>query len=525
MEASFLGRGSYGSVYRLDRTHALKKIIGYDRFEVPGLQEIAALTNIQSNHVIPLSSVHFVEKNEIITAGLVLPLYNGDIIGMINNDDLDTLTRKEIAYQIVQGVADMHRRGWLHRDLKPANILFKFNPLNLPPVGIKVVIADLGMAKKVELGCSDCNYIVVTLAFRAPELLLQTTNYSYPIDIWSLGLIILYLLTGINIHEAKNSIEQLQVYFQIFGLPTGDELITFEKYPAKGILAMALANPEFLSYELLNSMFLNPLLTDEVLEVVTRICQYIPEKRPNAEEILAFKFFDDVRLLSEPLTLNYKFYLTQALLQESSQSSINIATDIDRAAILDWLFHITEELLLQPLIYQQAIYLIDRYSQVFPPDKDYQKTVLAALYIIAKISSEDEYDIGMFYRVSKRRFSAQVISSEVRKIVMTLKGHIIFVTPANLIPLLFPELDEKALLLVNVLLVSSHKFSAEQISYGVAYILSDNKSKIVYTSRYMWGDLDAVVHALHESFKLTDELEYYPQNDLYKKVRYWLDSI
>lgn len=506
--SNFIGKGSYGAVYRLNKTQALKKIKSRVLFGVPALEEIAALINIKSSHVIKLLSLDFVEKNQYITADLVMPLYGGDLIDLILPGKLDLITRKHIAYQIVQGVADMHKRGWLHRDLKPGNILYSQDPL-------KVVIADLGMAKRMPTVCEDCNYLVETLTFRAPELLLKASDYSYPIDIWSLGLIILYVMTGITLNEPDDEIEQLRSYFQVFGLPSEEDLTILEDYPAERRLKKALDRPEFLSYRFLSSMFLNPLLTPDVLEVVTRICKYDPAKRPNSEDILSFKFFDPIRILTEPLTLDHKFYLTQTLLQESSGYPLIKALPPDRLAMLDWLLGITRKLKLSSLVYQQIIYLLDRYSQLVPQLENYQTTALAVLYIVNQTMTDEEYEMENIHILSNKTISMEALSLAVRQVILGLNGEIVFVTPANLLRLLFPKLDEIALFLADLILLSGQKFSAEQVTYGIAYVLSDNREEIVTRSRFMKSDLNDVVEVLIESFQLSQDLEYYPRQKLY----------
>lgn len=82
--------------------------------------------------------------------------------------------------QLLEGVAFLHQQKFLHRDLKSANIL-------LTAQGV-VKIADFGLGRKARL---DGRYTskVVTLWYRAPEILLGAREYSNKVDMWSLGCI------------------------------------------------------------------------------------------------------------------------------------------------------------------------------------------------------------------------------------------------------------------------------------------------------------------------------------------------
>jgi serine/threonine protein kinase len=89
-------------------------------------------------------------------------------------------------------MAYMHDRGYIHRDIKGGNIL-------LNKQGI-LKIADFGLARVLlpqSVG-SQAHYTskVVTLWYRAPELLLGMTNYGPAIDLWSIGCFFTELLTG-----------------------------------------------------------------------------------------------------------------------------------------------------------------------------------------------------------------------------------------------------------------------------------------------------------------------------------------
>ena len=101
-----------------------------------------------------------------------------------------------IAYQIGKGLNYLHQYGIVHRDLKPENIMItEFNNNGI------VKIMDFGLSKIV--GPKDSlNEGYGSLSYCAPEILLRTP-YNKEVDVWSLGVIIYYMLTGKNPFRGK----------------------------------------------------------------------------------------------------------------------------------------------------------------------------------------------------------------------------------------------------------------------------------------------------------------------------------
>ena len=88
-------------------------------------------------------------------------------------------------YQILQGLSHLSAMKMIHRDMKPGNLLYSNKG--------EVKIADFGLAR-IFSGSQMTNK-VVTLWYRAPELLLGERYYTDKVDIWSLGCIFYEIMT------------------------------------------------------------------------------------------------------------------------------------------------------------------------------------------------------------------------------------------------------------------------------------------------------------------------------------------
>src|ERR1700730_2887623 len=113
----------------------------------------------------------------------------GSLSHLIQRDGPLKLSNAElILRQLVEGLAALHRAGIQHRDLKPSNILIESE------TPLEVVLTDFGSSALATM--TLLTQVRTTLAYAAPETL--TGMYSRASDYWSLGIVLIEILTGQN---------------------------------------------------------------------------------------------------------------------------------------------------------------------------------------------------------------------------------------------------------------------------------------------------------------------------------------
>ena len=94
---------------------------------------------------------------------------------------------QKFLYQLLNGIEKCHRHKVLHRDLKPQNLLINREGL--------LKLADFGLARAFGIPVKNFTHEVVTLWYRAPDILLGSKNYTTSVDIWSVGCIFAEIVT------------------------------------------------------------------------------------------------------------------------------------------------------------------------------------------------------------------------------------------------------------------------------------------------------------------------------------------
>jgi len=219
-----VGSGAYCKIRLLtEDPDTACKICNTDKSGIPSpeLREIVILANLARNHhpnVIEIKWIRLHGRSIVIG----MPYIKSDLHGIISSRLYSEADIGPIISGILSGVRHLHLHGIIHRDIKPANILMVDNK--------SPKICDFNLAKSFSgfysPGAHSTN--VVTAPYRAPELWSNRT-YSYGIDTWAIGVILLELFMKKTTWYANNKIDNCLAFIRnkksiYFRLPYGELL-------------------------------------------------------------------------------------------------------------------------------------------------------------------------------------------------------------------------------------------------------------------------------------------------------------
>ena len=291
-----IGEGTYGKVYKArDKTTgkivALKKTrLEMEEEGVPSttLREISLLQMLsESNHIVQLLCVEHLEENNKPCLYLVFEYLTTDLKKYMDRNGrgssypLDPKIVQIAMYQLLKGTAHMHKLGVMHRDLKPQNLLVD----DANPAVPLVKVADLGLGRHYSVPIKAYTHEIVTLWYRAPEVLLGAKHYAPAVDMWSVGCIFAELARKQAIFPGDSELQQLLHIFKLLGTPNEDvwedvtKLQDWHEYPQW--------RPQDLS-----KVF--PKLDEQGIDLLQRMFEYDPAKRITAIDALQHPYFDSM---------------------------------------------------------------------------------------------------------------------------------------------------------------------------------------------------------------------------------------
>jgi len=280
-----LGEGTYGKVYKATckgtlQVFALKRIpIVMDEDGVPAtaIREVSLLKECHHPNVIRLYEVLSLER----ALYLVFEYVDMDLrIFLKRNGAFKNLVAlKNAAWQCIRGTEFCHGRLILHRDLKPQNVLVDSTGRNLK-------LADFGLARLFSVPLRAYTHEVVTLWYRAPEILLGHRKYATPTDIWSLGCIVAEMATAEVLFPGDSQIDTIFKIFRRLGTPSD------EVWPGFSTLRnFSQEFPKWSNTELVDVRCKAPALGPRGVDMINACLRFNPIDRPSAKQLLQHKFF------------------------------------------------------------------------------------------------------------------------------------------------------------------------------------------------------------------------------------------
>ncbi|KAJ0400772.1 hypothetical protein P43SY_008709 [Pythium insidiosum] len=286
-----IGEGTYGIVYKArdlstGRLVALKKIrLEADDEGVPStaMREISLLKELSTHpNVVHLHDVIH-QQNKLY---LVFEFVDQDLKKCLEAvpHRLELLQVKRYLYQLLAGIAFCHANRVLHRDLKPQNLLIdQYGNLKL---------ADFGLARAFGIPIRSYTHEVVTLWYRAPEILLGAKHYSTPVDAWSIGCIFAEMVNKQPLFPGDSEIDELFRIFRVLGTP--------DDHSWPGVSSLPDYKTSFPKWRPQPLSKVVPALDPVGLDLLSRLLVYEPSRRISARAAMAHPWFNDLHSQYQP---------------------------------------------------------------------------------------------------------------------------------------------------------------------------------------------------------------------------------
>ncbi|KAF5442011.1 hypothetical protein F2P56_026739 [Juglans regia] len=289
-----IGRGAYGIVCAAVNAEtreevAIKKIgNAFDnRIDAKRtLREIKLLRHMDHENVIALKDIiRPPQKENFNDVYIVYELMDTDLHQIIrSNQQLTDDHCRYFLYQLLRGLKYVHSANVLHRDLKPSNLLLNAN--------CDLKIGDFGLARTTSETDFMTEY-VVTRWYRAPELLLNCSEYTAAIDIWSVGCILGEIMTRQPLFPGKDYVHQLRLITELIGSPDDSSLGFLRSDNARRYVRQL---PQFPKQEF-SSRFTN--MSPGAVDLLEKMLVFDPNRRITVDEALYHPYLAPLHDINE----------------------------------------------------------------------------------------------------------------------------------------------------------------------------------------------------------------------------------
>eukprot|EP01018_Ginkgo_biloba_P024633 Gb_26499 [translate_table: standard] len=315
-----IGKGAYGIVCSALNSEtnehvAIKKIANAfdNRIDAKRtLREIKLLRHMDHENVVAIRDIIPPPRREAFDdVYIASELMDTDLHQIIrSNQGLSEEHCQYFLYQILRGLKYIHSANVLHRDLKPSNLLLNAN--------CDLKICDFGLARITSETDFMTEY-VVTRWYRAPELLLNSTDYTAAIDVWSVGCIFMELMNRQPLFPGRDHVHQLRLLTELIGTPTEADLGFVRSDNAKRFIRQLPRYPR----QSFAQKF--PHIHPSAIDLCERMLTFDPTQRITVEEALSHPYLATLHDVSDEPTCSLPFsfdFEQHALLEEQMKELI-----------------------------------------------------------------------------------------------------------------------------------------------------------------------------------------------------------
>lgn len=282
-----LGEGTYATVFkgksRLTGEIVALKEINLDAEEgapSTAIREISLMKELKHSNIVRLLDVIHTESKLM----LVFEFMDQDLKKFMDmharatHGALGTPSIKSFMLQLIKGIAYCHENRVLHRDLKPQNLLINKRG--------ELKLGDFGLARAFGIPVNTFSNEVVTLWYRAPDVLLGSRTYSTSIDIWSAGCIMAEMYTGRPLFPGSSNEDQLKKIFRMMGTPND------QSWPGVSQLPEYKQPHAWYPHQSIHQLL--PNIDSLGLDLLSRMLQYQPQLRISAKDAINHRYFADI---------------------------------------------------------------------------------------------------------------------------------------------------------------------------------------------------------------------------------------
>ncbi|KAI8537257.1 hypothetical protein RHMOL_Rhmol09G0009600 [Rhododendron molle] len=329
-----IGKGAYGIVCSALNSEtgehvAIKKIANAFDNKIDAkrtLREIKLLRHLDHENVVAIRDIIPPPQRESFNdVYIAYELMDTDLHQIIRSNQ----ALSEEHCQILRGLKYIHSANVLHRDLKPSNLLLNAN--------CDLKICDFGLARVTSETDFMTEY-VVTRWYRPPELLLNSSDYTAAIDVWSVGCIFMELMDRKPLFAGRDHVHQLRLVIeiidagfekyckdmrcfpdmsQLIGTPSEAELEFFNDNAKRYMRQL----PPYRRHSFAEKF---PHVNPAAIDLVEKMLTFDPRQRITVEDALAHPYLTSLHDVSdEPICMTpFNFDFEQHALTEKQMGEL-----------------------------------------------------------------------------------------------------------------------------------------------------------------------------------------------------------